>query len=51
MGEKGTDIIEFINSDLLDRYARWIAFEDMKRGGIPLLLVKIDNVNKSNKEI
>ena len=42
------DIFKHINNNLLDRYAKWIAFEDMKRCGIPI--ITIDNVNIITKE-
>ena len=42
------DIMKFINSDVLERYAKWIAFEDMKRCGIKVIDMK--NVNIKTKE-
>ena len=36
------DILEYINSNVLDRYARWIAEEDMKRSGISIKLLTIE---------
>lgn len=37
------DIMKYINSNVLERYAKWIALEDMKRCGIPL--INLENVN------
>jgi len=42
------DIMKFINNDVLERYAKWIAFEDMKRCGIKVIDMK--NVNIITKE-
>ena len=44
------NILEYINSNVLDRYARWIAEEDMKRSGISVKLLTIDRQNQTTKE-
>lgn len=42
------DILNHISSDLLERYAKWIAYEDMKRIGI--VVMNMENVNIKTKE-
>ena len=44
------DILEHINSNVLDRYARWIAEEDMKQIGMSIKLLTIDRINAKTKE-
>ena len=44
------DLPEIISKKVLSRYARWIAEEDMLKIGLSINLLRIDNVNKSNKE-
>tara|TARA_R110002020_G_scaffold309371_1_gene525410 strand:- start:520 stop:666 length:147 start_codon:yes stop_codon:yes gene_type:complete len=36
------DIFKHINNNLLNRYAKWIAIEDMKKCGIPI--INVNNV-------
>ena len=46
------DILEFIGSDVLDRYARWIAVEDMVSSGlhVKLLIIDREKVSLSNNQ-
>ena len=44
------DILEYISSNVLDRYARWIAEEDMKQIGMSIKLLTIDRINAKTKE-
>ena len=43
------EILEFVNSNVLQRYAKWIAMEDMVKVGVDTNLLKIDN-NMLTKE-
>jgi len=42
------DMMKFISNNILERYAKWIAFEDMKRIGI--VVMNMENVNIKTKE-
>ena len=43
------EILEFINNKVWQKYAKWIAMEDMIKVGVDTNLLKIDN-NMLNKE-